>query len=198
MVLDHFGGPERAEKEMEPEDLTTAKAVEVGMPPGCFFGYRANLNTKTGAFEYSGPWDEGMHDMWEGFGFSMVSDDHLAELRRKAARWDSWAEASAEASGLQRPMEQISFFQSLRYHSGFGITRKFTADQLGHWVDQVNAHDRCRKCEGQMHEGIAMGQTTYTGSEGTCSPGGPGQVIDCMKCRECGWSVTKGGAECQP
>lgn len=57
----------------------------------------------------------------------------------------------------------------------------------------------CRKCGGRMRPGIATEQT-YTGTPdfpgdthvSTMSPGGPGAVIDCMKCEACGWSVTKG------
>lgn len=56
----------------------------------------------------------------------------------------------------------------------------------------------CRKCGGRMRPGIATEQT-YTGTPdfpgdthvSTMSPGGPGAVIDCMKCEACGWSVTK-------
>ena len=55
----------------------------------------------------------------------------------------------------------------------------------------------CRKCGGTMQPGHALGQT-YTsgapddlGSDGqTMSAGGPGVLIDCWKCEDCGWSVT--------
>lgn len=55
----------------------------------------------------------------------------------------------------------------------------------------------CPRCGGVMAPGIAIAQT-YTGSPDfpgrevvTLSPGGPGRVIDCMKCSACGWSVTR-------
>lgn len=48
----------------------------------------------------------------------------------------------------------------------------------------------CRKCGGTMRPGIAIAQTFDCGDEGTCSPGGPGRVVECMKCANCGWSVT--------
>ncbi|MDZ7906404.1 MAG: hypothetical protein U5N55_11960 [Cypionkella sp.] len=60
------------------------------------------------------------------------------------------------------------------------------------------ATQTCRKCGGSMHPGIATGQT-YTGGAtdlpsdthiSTFSAGGPGQVINVMKCSKCGWSVT--------
>lgn len=58
----------------------------------------------------------------------------------------------------------------------------------------------CKKCGGQMAKGVAMAQT-YTGRTPnapkdhvfTMSPGGPGQLIECLKCQRCGWSVTGGG-----
>lgn len=56
-------------------------------------------------------------------------------------------------------------------------------------------------CFGLMKPGIATGQTytagtpdfpgqTYTAGQ-TISPGGPGSVINCLKCDECGHSITK-------
>lgn len=60
--------------------------------------------------------------------------------------------------------------------------------------------DTCRKCGGPMVPGIATGQTftpgtpDFPGDKTACtvSAGGPGVLIDCMKCETCGWSVTKG------
>lgn len=51
--------------------------------------------------------------------------------------------------------------------------------------------------------GIAMGQTLTAGTPDfpsdeigiTLSPGGPGAVIPCRKCTECGHSVTDGGSD---
>lgn len=58
------------------------------------------------------------------------------------------------------------------------------------------SEDKCRKCGGQMKPSKAIAQT-YTGiadfPDGevvTMSAGGPGKLIDCMKCVKCGWSVT--------
>lgn len=56
----------------------------------------------------------------------------------------------------------------------------------------------CKKCGGTMAAGKAIEQT-YTGvlvdfpgdkSTITLSAGGPGKLVDCMKCKNCGWSVT--------
>ena len=41
----------------------------------------------------------------------------------------------------------------------------------------------CRKCETEMVLGIATAQTYV---------GGPGEVIECWKCPDCGRSVEKG------
>ena len=55
----------------------------------------------------------------------------------------------------------------------------------------------CPKCCGDMKPGAAIAQT-YTGSEDfpgggivTMSPGGPGRMIECMKCDTCGHSVER-------
>lgn len=55
----------------------------------------------------------------------------------------------------------------------------------------------CRKCGGAMSPGKAIAQT-ITGigdfhdadAVVSVSPGGPGALIGCMKCEDCGWSVT--------
>lgn len=55
----------------------------------------------------------------------------------------------------------------------------------------------CKRCGGTMQAGIAIEQTyagipDFPGDGHVCtvSPAGPGRVIDCMKCENCGWSVT--------
>lgn len=67
---------------------------------------------------------------------------------------------------------------------------------LTHWLVFMRPADPiCRRCGGQMKPGIALEQT-YTGRPDfpggeavTMSAGGPGRLIDCMKCEKCGWSV---------
>lgn len=56
----------------------------------------------------------------------------------------------------------------------------------------------CRQCGGAMLPGIALAQTVtgspdFVGDDAvvTLSPGGPGRMVDCLKCENCGWSVTK-------
>jgi hypothetical protein len=58
---------------------------------------------------------------------------------------------------------------------------------------------QCKHCNIQMKPGKAILQT-YTGLPDfpgkemvTMSPGGPGKLVDCLKCPKCGFSVTKEG-----
>lgn len=61
---------------------------------------------------------------------------------------------------------------------------------------------RCPKCRVPLREGQAIQQTWITGAPDfigdvrpniqTMSAGGPGKLISCLKCPECGWSVTGG------
>ena len=53
--------------------------------------------------------------------------------------------------------------------------------------------DFCPKCGGEIGDGKAL-QNTYVASGdlgGVCTMnhGGPGKMIECRKCRDCGWSV---------
>lgn len=58
----------------------------------------------------------------------------------------------------------------------------------------------CRKCGGTMKPSKAIEQTYTTGMPDfpgdtvgiTISAGGPGKLVDCLKCEKCGWSVTGG------
>lgn len=55
---------------------------------------------------------------------------------------------------------------------------------------------KCKKCNIEMKPGVAMQQTyrgipDFIGGEVmTVSPGGPGKLVTCLKCPECGYSVT--------
>jgi len=52
----------------------------------------------------------------------------------------------------------------------------------------------CPRCAGSMGVGVAIEQTSVTGvsdlggEDGTQYAGGPGRLIPCMKCRNCGHS----------
>lgn len=62
--------------------------------------------------------------------------------------------------------------------------------------DKLIDTSKCRKCGGEMKPSTAIEQT-FTGEpefEGskviTVSPGGSGKQIPCLKCEDCGHSVT--------
>lgn len=69
-------------------------------------------------------------------------------------------------------------------------------DGVKRWADTGDACEACRKCGGEMKPSKAIAQTLtgrpdFPGKEVvTISPGGPGRLIDCMKCEKCGHSVT--------
>lgn len=58
-------------------------------------------------------------------------------------------------------------------------------------------YSTCNKCGGDMIKSKAIEQTYTSGLPDfigdevgiTMSPSGSGKLIDCMKCKECGWSV---------
>lgn len=83
-----------------------------------------------------------------------------------------------------------------------GQNKSYTAirEALSAALRALTKATACRKCGGAMSPGKALDQTlTGVGDfhdaddVSTISPGGPGALIDCMKCSECGWSVTKDG-----
>jgi len=58
-------------------------------------------------------------------------------------------------------------------------------------------HSACKKCGGTMLAGKAISQTLVGSPDFpgdirgvTMSPGGPGELMDCLKCEKCGWSIT--------
>lgn len=71
------------------------------------------------------------------------------------------------------------------------------AEHLGYSPGHAAAPG-CRKCGGQMKPGKAIAQTftgtpEWPGAEAvTMSAGGPGKLVDCEKCEDCGHSVTTG------
>ena len=59
------------------------------------------------------------------------------------------------------------------------------------------------RCGGEMKPGQALestlvGEPDDIGGCVTVSPGGPGKLVPCMKCAECGWSVTVGQTKNEP
>ena len=79
-----------------------------------------------------------------------------------------------------------------------GATRQWVIgrDGVKRWADTGDACEGCRRCGGEMRPGKAIAET-YTGTADfsgkeivTLSPGGPGVIVDCLKCCRCGHSVT--------
>lgn len=66
------------------------------------------------------------------------------------------------------------------------------AEAGARYAQQATSKPACCKCGGMMKPGLAMGQTFSCSREGTCSPAGPGKIVPCAKCSECGWSVSVG------
>lgn len=55
----------------------------------------------------------------------------------------------------------------------------------------------CKKCGGEMVEGKALidnlsGVADFPNDTHACtvSPDGTARLVDCWKCKECGWSIT--------
>lgn len=63
----------------------------------------------------------------------------------------------------------------------------------------INRRPTCRHCFAKLYPGVAIGQTYKQGlpdfpgdSRGqTLHTGGPGKLIDVLKCPQCGYSVTE-------
>lgn len=57
------------------------------------------------------------------------------------------------------------------------------------------ANEKCPRCDVPMRPGVAIlptvvGEEDDIGGCVTLSYGGPGRLIDCLKCPECGHSIT--------
>lgn len=109
------------------------------------------------------------------------------------------AEALADlAYQLDGKVETHGFVDPLN-----AIARALAGDRAGEIYaelptnqDGIATMQGCKKCGGEMKPGQAIDQT-WTGTPDfaggeivTMSPGGHGNLIDCMKCLNCGWSVT--------
>lgn len=81
----------------------------------------------------------------------------------------------------------------------FSVSQEQFASNFDLIFGKAKFGNRCKKCGGEMKPGIAMGQTAtglpdFPGDKHcvTVSAGGPGVLIDCMKCVDCGFSTTEG------
>lgn len=91
------------------------------------------------------------------------------------------------------------FAESLAYDCGWMTIDVQESLKEFDVVITKTSNNICKKCGGQMRPGIATGQTWAAGTPDfqdqtigvTMSPGGPGKIIECLKCESCGWSVGK-------
>lgn len=101
--------------------------------------------------------------------------------------WNNGTHAKIYRSKLLEALDKIkeAFVPSVVEHLGY--SPRHAADQA------------CPKCCGKMKPGKAIAQTftgtpEWPGAEAvTMSVGGPGKLIDCLKCEKCGHSVTTAG-----
>ena len=83
--------------------------------------------------------------------------------------------------------------RGMTFHAGsegWRVVCKVLADEV------QRLHSSCPRCGGAMKPGKAIEQAWTAGTPDfidsecvTMSPGGPGRLVDCMKCGECGYSV---------
>ncbi|HLP99189.1 MAG TPA: hypothetical protein VK149_12175 [Sideroxyarcus sp.] len=76
----------------------------------------------------------------------------------------------------------------------FGIAERNALIKAENALERAFDIHACKRCGGAMQAGQAIAQT-FAGSHDlgdvcTLSPGGSGKLVECMKCKQCGWSVT--------
>lgn len=101
----------------------------------------------------------------------------------------AWRDASVAAALAAAPPEQ----QGDEFERGrqLGMQQERALWELAASTQEIeSAQQTCRKCGGQMRPGKAIAQTFDCSDEGTMSPGGPGKLVDCLKCEACGASTT--------
>lgn len=116
------------------------------------------------------PWVEG--------GNSLKQDE--------ARRYASAALSAVQAPAPTHPLDELTA----------------NAEALGLYDDPTHG---CKRCGASMAPGKAIAQTYTSGSPDfpgdkagmTMIPGGPGVLVECLKCSACGWSVTAGAANSQ-
>lgn len=146
------------------------------------------------------------------------SESRLALTKKEIQRLCDIAESKLPITHIKIPtdtMEQeFSTHQRIGYKKGYDAAKEQARGN--HYLlhpsclrkkDSSNEArpiliTRCPRCNGEMKPGIAMGQTLhgmpdFIGSKDvvTVSLGGPGKLIDCMKCVNCGYSVTANSLE---
>lgn len=102
-----------------------------------------------------------------------------------------------KGESVRVPRETIRILCAYLRHYPSTFDMEITADKIPELWGQPCNVEKCKKCGGAMKPGKAIEQT-WTGTPDfygdaravTMSPGGMGKLIDCMKCEDCGWSIT--------
>lgn len=126
----------------------------------------------------------------------------LRELAQRCAEARAWQKTGLLANGALRELA-TTMVHTEEHQRLMAAERKTADDAMDLVIALASGQQRephCAKCTGAMKPGIAIAQTYSSGAPDfpgdnvgvTMSPGGPGALMDCMKCEACGWSVTAG------
>lgn len=154
---------------------------------------------------------ETLKDKWRGLARAALRAvaDALDEVKGEPA--------TLTVQTIGQPDQEIILDHRASVPEGEGFCRKCGADREG-WLKcshsicpggdvfgqryepppALRACGKCRKCGGDMVEGMALEQTFTAGTPDfpgdkeavTFSAGGPGKMVPCHKCILCGWSVS--------
>lgn len=125
-----------------------------------------------------------------------MNEEKMREVRRSWEIWQvMWAIKQKEIDELQTKLDAILTEQNAAKNAHNQLPIEPEEVYSPH-TEVINDNSR-RKCGGEMKRGITM-QNTLTGIPDfigsgdviTISPGGSGKLIECRKCRDCGYSTT--------
>lgn len=124
------------------------------------------------------------------------TEEYFSKYRKKARRMDRKAKKlQADKAELLEVLEEIVH----DYDYGCPDTgNEEGIDNARRLIDKHTANN-CRKCNGEMKPSKGLidnmgGIEDFPESNEVCtvSANGTAELVDCMKCCECGWSVTGG------
>lgn len=118
-------------------------------------------------------------------------------LRRDAERWQYFASCPQTALMLGSELDPNSdqdWEAECRMLADAAITEQ-ALQALADEAQSMGLYDpHCPRCGGTMLPGVAIQNTAVgiqdMGEVCTMSYGGPGKMIECLKCEKCGYSVT--------
>ena len=80
-------------------------------------------------------------------------------------------------------------------HTQWHWSRMVNGHRLDYWPSRKKYQYRGGVKRGDVLRIVRQAATRCKHCHAPMSPGGPGKLIDCLKCPKCGWSVTKGEQE---